>query len=101
MELSAIAPGSFAGNVAVSKALVSALGKQTPAASGAGGLNYPVLFSPYVASRALDQAARRFKPLSAIAVSFLSVSFSSSSVCWSKETQSLRPSCFAHAMSVP
>jgi hypothetical protein len=39
------------------------------------------------------QAARRFKPPSAIAVSFLSVSFSSSSVCWSKETQSLWPSC--------
>ena len=49
----------------------------------------------------LYQAARRFKPLSAIAVSFLSVSFSSSSVCWSKEMQSLRPSCFAHAISVP
>src|SRR5262249_22074232 len=47
------------------------------------------------------QAARRFNPFPAIAVGFLSVSLSSSSVCASKETQSLRPICFAQAMSVP
>src|SRR5580700_8195221 len=47
------------------------------------------------------QAALRLTWLSAIAVSFLSVAFSSSSVCCSKVTQSLRPSSFAHEISVP
>src|ERR1700733_9128940 len=51
--------------------------------------------------RGLFHAALRFTWLSAIAVSFLSVAFSSSSVCCNSATQSLRPSSFAHELSVP
>ena len=46
-------------------------------------------------------AARRLILLSASEVSFLSVVFSSSSVFCSTLAQSLRPSCFAHAIRLP
>src|SRR5712672_769462 len=46
-------------------------------------------------------AARRLTLDSASTVSFLSVAFSSSSVFWSIPAQSLRPSCFAHAIRLP
>ena len=75
-------------------------GQQTPGAAE-GRTRWPESGLAAPSGPSAGQAALRFKPLSANAVSFLSVSFSSSSVCWSKETQSLRPSCLAHAMSVP
>src|SRR3981081_4942755 len=46
-------------------------------------------------------AARRLTLLSASAVSFLSVAFSSSSVFCKILATSLRPSCFAHQPRVP
>jgi hypothetical protein len=57
----------------------------------------------YMSRRAMREvyAARRFTLLSAMAVSFLSAAFSSSRFCWSKVAQSLRPSSFAQAISVP
>ena len=47
------------------------------------------------------QAALRFTLRSSIVLSLLSVAFSSSRFCCSTEAQSLLPSIFAHAMSVP
>jgi hypothetical protein len=47
------------------------------------------------------QAARRLTLLSARAVNFLSVAFSSSRFCCSTLAQSLRPSCLAQAIRLP
>jgi hypothetical protein len=66
--------------------------RRKPALSGLAPIN---------ARLGLLHAALRFTWLSAIAVSFLSVAFSSSSVCCKSATQSLRPSSFAHEISVP
>jgi len=46
-------------------------------------------------------AARRLTLLSASVVNFLSVAFSSSRVFCNTLAQSLRPSCFAHAIRLP
>src|SRR4029077_5400785 len=52
-------------------------------------------------SLAFCYAALRLILLSARDVSFLSAAFSSSRFFCSMDAQSLRPSCFAHAISVP
>ena len=52
-------------------------------------------------TEARTYAALRLIELSASAVSFLSAAFSSSRFCCSTVAQSLRPSCFAQATSVP
>jgi hypothetical protein len=76
-----------------------ACNKKTPGRPGAfGAQGYPGFLTEFARAR---QAALRFTPASATEVSFLSVAFSSSSVCCNRPTTSWRPSCLAHAMSVP
>src|ERR1700716_961407 len=58
-------------------------------------------FCPNYGSRGNQLAARRLTLLSANVVSFLSVAFSSSRVFCKVLAQSLRPSCFAHAIRLP
>src|SRR5262245_12399152 len=66
----------------------------------ARGLLLPGCFRSH--GNALPQlAAMTLILLSAISVSFLSVAFSSCSVCSRIFAQSLRPSCFAQAISAP